>query len=45
LIAPEDIVLAAEELRYASRALGKISGSVDTEEILDAIFKTFCIGK
>nr|CAG8559990.1 1073_t:CDS:2 [Entrophospora candida] len=40
-----DIVLAAEELRYATNALGKITGHVDIEEILDVIFKQFCIGK
>lgn len=44
-IAPEDIVLAAEELRYAARALGKVSGAIDIEDILDAVFRDFCIGK
>ncbi|KAF5363775.1 hypothetical protein D9756_000881 [Leucocoprinus leucothites] len=42
---PEDVVLAAEELRYASHALGKISGAIDVEDILDAVFRDFCIGK
>jgi tRNA modification GTPase len=36
---------AAEELRLASRELGKVTGRVDIEEILDIIFKDFCIGK
>ncbi|KAI8984989.1 tRNA modification GTPase TrmE [Trametes punicea] len=42
---PEDLVLAAEELRYAAQAIGKISGLIDVEDILDAVFRDFCIGK
>jgi tRNA U34 5-carboxymethylaminomethyl modifying GTPase MnmE/TrmE len=37
--------LLAEELRLASRALGRLTGKVDVEDILDAIFRDFCIGK
>ncbi|KAG5188982.1 hypothetical protein JKP88DRAFT_271661 [Tribonema minus] len=37
--------LAAEELRYASAELGRITGAVDVEELLDVIFRDFCIGK
>lgn len=37
--------LAAEDLRLAARALGRITGRVDVEEILDRIFAEFCIGK
>ncbi len=44
LSAPE-IELAAEDLRLAMRALGKITGAVRVEELLDIIFKDFCIGK
>ena len=40
-----DIELAAEDLRVATRCLGSIVGKVDVEEILDSIFKDFCIGK
>ncbi|KAF8339098.1 uncharacterized protein EI90DRAFT_2908566 [Cantharellus anzutake] len=42
---PNDIVLGAEELRYASREIGRISGVIDVEDILDSIFQDFCIGK
>jgi tRNA modification GTPase len=37
--------LAAEDLRLATRALGRITGRVDVEDVLDAIFREFCIGK
>jgi len=37
--------LAAEELRVAARSLGRLLGRVDVEDILDAIFREFCIGK
>ena len=37
--------LAAEELRVASFALGKLLGRVDVEDLLDVIFRDFCIGK
>ncbi len=37
--------LAAEDLRLAARALGRLTGRVDVEEILDAVFRDFCIGK
>jgi tRNA modification GTPase len=39
----EEIV--AEQLRLATRALGKLLGRVDVEDILDVIFRDFCIGK
>ncbi|KAJ7047757.1 tRNA modification GTPase TrmE [Mycena alexandri] len=41
----EDIVLGAEELRYAAQAVGKVSGLIDVEDVLDALFRDFCIGK
>lgn len=37
--------LRAENLRLASQALGRITGDVDVEDILDVIFSEFCIGK
>lgn len=40
-----DAGLAAEELRVAMSALGRISGVVQVEDVLDRIFATFCIGK
>jgi tRNA modification GTPase len=39
----EEIV--AEHLRLSARALGKLLGRVDVEDILDVIFRDFCIGK
>ncbi len=36
---------AAEELRLAARALGRITGRVDVEDMLDIVFREFCIGK
>lgn len=38
-------MLAAEELRYAMLALGRITGAVDVEEVLGEIFRGFCVGK
>ena len=40
--APE---LAAEDLRLAQRALGRMTGTVDVEQLLDVVFADFCIGK
>lgn len=40
--APE---LMAEEFRMAAMALGRITGRVDVEDVLDHIFSSFCIGK
>ena len=41
----EEFDKAAEDLRLATRHLGKIVGKVDVEEILGSIFNDFCIGK
>ena len=40
-----EIALAAEDLRLAMRALGRITGTVRIDELLDVIFRDFCIGK
>jgi tRNA modification GTPase len=46
LMTPDDQTeLMAEDLRLALRSLGRITGRVDIEEVLDAVFKDFCIGK
>jgi tRNA modification GTPase len=37
--------LRAEDLRLALRSLGRIIGAVDVEDLLDVIFRDFCIGK
>jgi tRNA modification GTPase len=37
--------LTAEELRAASDSLGRLLGRVDVEDVLDAIFRDFCVGK
>jgi len=39
----EDLI--AEELRLAARALGRMTGRVDVEDVLDVIFRDFCVGK
>jgi tRNA modification GTPase len=39
----EDII--AEELRFAAQILGKLTGRIDVEDILNVIFQDFCIGK
>ena len=40
--APE---LVAEDLRLAARALGRVTGRVDMEDVLDRLFSQFCVGK
>jgi tRNA modification GTPase len=37
--------LMAEDLRLAARALGRLTGRIDVEDLLDVIFRDFCIGK
>lgn len=40
-----DVVLLTEDVRLAVRALGRLTGRVDVEDLLDVIFHDFCIGK
>ncbi len=40
-----EVELRAEDLRRAAFALGKLTGKVDVEDVLDKIFLEFCIGK
>jgi tRNA modification GTPase len=40
-----ELVLLAEDLRLAARAIGRITGTIGVEDVLDRIFATFCIGK
>ena len=40
-----ELALRAESLRLAAHRLGRITGQVDTEGLLDIIFSSFCIGK
>lgn len=44
-VGKDDVVIGAEELRYAADALGKVTGAVELDDILDAVFRSFCIGK
>ena len=44
-VASADPALVAESLRLALRALGRLAGTVDVEDVLDRIFSRFCIGK
>ncbi len=40
-----EVELVAEDVRLAARALGRVTGRIDVEDVLDAIFGEFCIGK
>ena len=43
--ASQAVELAAEDLRLAARSLGRITGRVGVEDVLDVVFREFCIGK
>lgn len=40
-----DLELACEDLRQAAFSIGKITGKINVDDVLDKIFSTFCIGK
>lgn len=44
-LAEGETELRAEELRIAAQSLGRLTGRIDVEDVLDALFRTFCIGK
>ena len=41
----KEIELTVEDIRLAARALGKITGRIEVDDVLDKIFGDFCIGK
>jgi tRNA modification GTPase len=41
----QTVDICVEELREAVKCFGKLLGKIDVEEILDVLFKDFCIGK
>lgn len=43
--AGSDAVLAAEDVRMAVRCIGRVTGRVGVEDMLDIVFGDFCIGK
>jgi len=44
-VTAEAVELLAEDMRMAVRAIGRITGRVDVEDLLDIVFREFCIGK
>lgn len=44
-VVPDDIVLTADALRYARVALDRLTGRAGVEDVLDALFGRFCLGK
>ena len=45
LLSDEEPEIVAEELRAATKSLGRVVGAVDVEDLLDVVFGDFCIGK
>ena len=45
LLSDEEPEIVAEELRAATKSLGRVVGAVDVEDLLDIVFGDFCIGK
>jgi tRNA modification GTPase len=44
-VSADHLEVMAECLRAAAYDLGRLTGRIDVEEILDAVFREFCIGK
>jgi tRNA modification GTPase len=44
-LVPAPLELTCEDLRQAALAVGKITGKIQVDDVLDIIFKQFCIGK
>ncbi|EFN51868.1 hypothetical protein CHLNCDRAFT_8246, partial [Chlorella variabilis] len=45
LVALQHLEVQCEEVRAAARALGRVTGAIDTAMVLDSLFCEFCIGK
>tara|TARA_Y100000385_G_scaffold41963_1_gene39023 strand:+ start:49 stop:1383 length:1335 start_codon:yes stop_codon:yes gene_type:complete len=45
LLNKDDLELVAEDIRSANHSIGRITGKVDVEDLLDIVFTDFCIGK
>ena len=43
MMSHSQLELAAVEMRHAAKALGRVTGAIDTEGLLDAIFSELCI--
>jgi tRNA modification GTPase len=44
-VVDREVELAAEDVRLAARSLAKVTGRIDSEDVLDRVFSSFCIGK
>jgi len=44
-VTADRLELMAEGLRTAAHDLGRLTGRIDVEDVLDRVFRTFCVGK
>jgi tRNA modification GTPase len=44
-VSSTELVLIAEQLRFARLAFDRLTGRANVEEVLDALFGRFCLGK